>query len=57
MIPPRVLGLLLAVLLTGCQSEPTGQAWNRPSKSELSSQWLRVGNPEAETHRQENPYP
>lgn len=57
MIPRQVLGLLLAVLVTGCQSEPTGQAWNRPSKSEISSQWLRVGSPEAETHRQEYPFP
>ncbi|MBL9173258.1 MAG: hypothetical protein JNL10_06985 [Verrucomicrobiales bacterium] len=55
---PSPLGcLLLAVFLVGRQSEPSGQAWNRPRKSEISSPWLRVGNPEAEAHAQEYPYP
>jgi len=48
---------LFAALFTGCQSEPSGQAWNRPPKSELSRNWLQVWNPEVDGHRQESPYP
>lgn len=52
------LGLfVVAALFTGCQSEPSGQAWNRPPKSELSRNWLQVWNPEVDGHRQESPYP
>ena len=48
---------LFAALFMGCQSEPSGQAWNRPPKSELSRNWLQVWNPEVDAHRQESPYP
>lgn len=51
---------LAAVVLlgfVGCSSAPSDRPWNRPSKAELAQPWVRVGNPETELHRAENPYP
>ena len=53
----RLVGLVLLGLLAGCSSTPSVQPWNRPSKAELARPWVRVGNPETELHRAENPYP
>lgn len=52
----RLMGLVL-LGLAGCSSAPSDRPWNRPSKAELAQPWVRVGNPETELQRAENPYP
>lgn len=46
-----------AALLAGCQSGREDLPWNRPSKVELSRNWIWLNNPEVDSHRQANPYP
>jgi hypothetical protein len=56
----RMLWMLAGLLLiggVGCSTTPSDRPWNRPSKAEIAQPWVRVGNPEVDLHRAENPLP